>query len=137
MVNVQLSFVTFGEGSPAGMIFQFVLLAASIAAGVIAAISGFGIGSVLTPVVSTHLDTRLAVAIVSVPHFIGTLVRFARLRQFVNTSVALTFGIASAIGGLGGALLNAYVSGSFLDYVFGALLVFAGLGGITGFAERM
>ena len=51
-----------------------MLFVASIASGVIAAISGFGIGSVLTPVVSTNLDTKLAVAIVSIPHFIGTLV---------------------------------------------------------------
>src|SRR5438094_1978558 len=119
------------------MIFQFTLFAASIAAGAIAAISGFGIGSVLTPVVSTQIDTRLAVAIVSIPHFIGTLFRFVRLRKYVNRSLAMTFGIASAIGGLGGAVLNAYAQGSMLAYIFGALLVFAGLSGITGFAERM
>src|SRR5437588_5368851 len=119
------------------MIFQFTLFAASIAAGAIAAISGFGIGSVLTPVVSTQIDTRLAVAIVSIPHFIGTLFRFVRLRKYVNRSLAMTFGIASAIGGLGGAVLNAHAQGSILAYIFGALLVFAGLSGITGFAERM
>ena len=50
-------------------IFQFALFAASLAAGAIAAISGFGIGSVLTPVVSLHVDTKLAVAVVSIPHF--------------------------------------------------------------------
>jgi uncharacterized protein len=119
------------------MIFQFLLLAAGVAAGAIAAVSGFGIGSVLTPVVSTQIDTRLAVAIVSIPHFTGTLLRFVRMRRHMNRSVALTFGAASAIGGLGGAVLNAYASGPILGYVFGALLVFAGLSGITGFAERM
>ncbi len=119
------------------IMFEFILFAASIAAGGIAAISGFGIGSVLTPVVSTRIDTRLAVAIVSIPHFIGTLLRFVRLRRHVNRSLALSFGIASAVGGLGGAILNAYANGSILRYVFGALLVFAGLSGIAGLAERM
>ena len=119
------------------IMFEFVLFAASIAAGGIAAISGFGIGSVLTPVVSTQIDTRLAVAIVSIPHFIGTLLRFVRFRHHVNRSLALSFGIASAVGGLGGAILNAYANGSILRYVFGALLVFAGLSGIAGLAERM
>ena|SRR5438093_1227671 len=119
------------------MIFQLGLFAASIIAGVIAAISGFGIGSVLTPVVSTQIDTKLAVAIVSIPHLIGTFFRFVRLKSFVNRPVALTFGIASAIGGLIGAVLNAYATGAILAYVFGALLVFAGLSGITGLAERM
>ena len=85
-------------------IFQLVLFIASLAAGAIAAISGFGIGSVLTPVFSMHTDTKLAVAAVSIPHFIGTLLRFVRLRRHIDRSVALSFGLASAIGGLGGAV---------------------------------
>src|SRR5437762_8166815 len=96
-------------------IFQFALFAASLAAGAIAAISGFGIGSVLTPIVSIHVDTKLAIAVVSIPHFIGTLLRFLRLRPHVDRSLALTFGTASAIGGLGGAILNAYAKGPILD----------------------
>jgi uncharacterized protein len=119
------------------MIFDIVLFTASLVAGAIAAISGFGIGSILTPVLSTQIDTKLAVAIVSIPHFIGTLFRFIRLREHVNRRVAFTFGVASAIGGLGGAVLNAYVSGPTLGYILGALLVFAGLSGISGFADRL
>src|SRR5262249_50114054 len=117
--------------------FNFVLFFASLAAGVIAAISGFGIGSVLTPVIATDIDTKAAVAVVSIPHFIGTLFRFVRLRHHINRSLAFTFGIASAIGGLAGAVLNAYINAEILGYVFGGLLVFAGLTGVTGFAEKM
>src|SRR5438874_8306801 len=118
-------------------IFHITLFLASVAGGVIAAISGFGIGSILTPVVSTYTDTKLAVAIVSIPHFVGTLVRFVRLRRQINRALALSFGIASAIGGLTGAILNASASGPVLGYVLGTLLVFAGTSGITGFAERL
>src|SRR5437660_4369727 len=99
-------------------ISQLVLLMASVAAGAIAAISGFGIGSVLTPVFSIHTDPKLAVAAVSIPHFIGTLLRFVRLRRHIDRSVALSFGLASAIGGLGGAVLNAYANGPIIGYVF-------------------
>jgi uncharacterized protein len=119
------------------MTFDVVLFTASLVAGAIAAISGFGIGSILTPVLSTQIDTKVAVAVVSIPHVIGTLVRFIRLRRHVNRRVAFTFGIASAIGGLGGAVLNAYVSGPTLGYILGTLLVFAGLSGISGFADRI
>jgi uncharacterized membrane protein YfcA len=119
------------------MVFDIVLFTASLVAGAIAAISGFGIGSILTPVLSTQIDTRLAVAVVSIPHFIGPFVRFVRLRKYVNRRVAFTFGVASAIGGLGGAVLNAYVAGPTLGYILGALLVFAGLSGISGFADRL
>jgi uncharacterized membrane protein YfcA len=53
-----------------------LILVVSVFAGGIAAVTGFGIGSLLTPVLALQLDTRLAVAAVSVPHVIGTAVRF-------------------------------------------------------------
>src|SRR5262249_24357488 len=117
------------------MLFETLLFVGSLAAGAIASISGFGIGSVLTPLVSIRMDTKVGVAIVSIPPFVGPLLRFFRLRKHINRAVALSFGAASAIGGLGGAVLNAYTSGPTLSYVLGALLVFAGLSGITGFAD--
>jgi len=118
------------------MIFDVVLFTASLVAGAIAAITGFGIGSILTPVLSTHIDTKVAVAAVSIPHFIGTLVRFVRLHRHVNRRVAFTFGLASAIGGISGAVLNAYASGPTLGYILGTLLIFAGFSGISGIADR-
>jgi uncharacterized protein len=119
------------------MVFELLLFVASLAAGATASISGFGIGSVLTPLVSIRIDTKVAVAIVSFPHLVGTLVRFIRLRKHINRRVAFSFGTASAVGGLGGALLNAYASGPALSYILGTLLVFAGLSGITGFADHL
>ena len=119
------------------ILYLAVLFTASLIAGTIAAISGFGIGSILTPLLSTEVDTKLAVAVVSIPHFIGTLFRFLRLHKYIDRSLALSFGAASAIGGLAGALLNAYASGPILGYVLGTLLVFAGLSGVTGLADRI
>jgi uncharacterized membrane protein YfcA len=105
---------------------------AAVIAGAIAAIAGFGIGSVLTPVLATQLDVRLAIALVSLPHLAGTLAR-----THIDRGVLLGFGVASAIGGLAGAALQAVVQSAALAVVFGALLVFAGLGSLTGFAQRM
>jgi uncharacterized protein len=119
------------------MIFDFVLFIASLAAGLIAAIGGFGIGSVLTPIFAAQIDTKLAVAVVSIPHLAGTFVRFLRLRKHINRPLALTFGAASAVGGLVGAVLHAYANGPILGYVFGTLLISAGLSGLTGIAERI
>ena len=117
--------------------FGAVAAAVSIVAGAIAAVAGFGIGSVLTPVLSLRFDVRLAIAIVSLPHVAGTLVRFILVRAHIDRRVLLGFGIASAIGGLVGAALQAVVQSSVLAIVFGALLVFAGFGSLTGFARRM
>jgi len=119
------------------MVFDLALFIASLTAGLIAAISGFGIGSILTPVAAAQVDTKLAVAVVSIPHLAGTFMRFLRLRKHINRPLALTFGAASAFGGLVGAVLHTYTDGPILGYVFGALLISAGLSGLTGIAERI
>jgi len=51
--------------------------------------------------------------------------------------VFLNFGILSAAGGLLGALLNARANSPALAIVFGCLLLFAGISGLTGFTDRM
>jgi uncharacterized protein len=100
-------------------------------------VAGFGIGSVLTPLLSLRLGTELAVAAVSIPHVVATAVRFWRLRAHVDRRVLLGFGLASAAGGLAGALLQGVAGGRALAALFGVLLVFVGLGQLIGFARRM
>jgi uncharacterized membrane protein YfcA len=117
--------------------FVVVATVAAVVAGAIASISGFGIGSVLTPVLSTQFDVRLAIAMVSLPHLAGTFVRFLLVRARIDRDVLLGFGAASAIGGLVGAALQTVVQSSALALIFGLLLVFAGSGSVTGFAQRM
>jgi len=114
-----------------------LLTFAGIVAGAIAAISGFGIGSILTPLLSAWIGTKLAVAIVSIPHFIGTALRFVVIRRHVDRHVLWSFGITSAAGGLVGALLHIWLRSAILGYVLGVLLVFAGITGITGLTTRM
>lgn len=109
----------------------------ALIAGGIAAMSGFGIGSLLTPLLAVHYGTKLAVAMVSIPHLAGTAARFIGLRKKVDRRVFLNFGILSAVGGLAGALLNARAGSPALASVFGCLLVFAAVSGLTGFVDRM
>lgn len=71
------------------------------------------------------------------PHLAGTVARFVHLRKQLDRRIFLNFGILSAVGGLAGALLNAYANSPALAIVFGGLLVFAAVSGLTGLAERM
>src|SRR5438067_9783261 len=114
-----------------------LIVLAAIVAGAVASISGFGIGSILTPLLAAFVCTKLAVAVISIPHFLGTALRFAMIRKHVDKKVLVTFGITSAAGGLAGALLHVWLRSAILAYVLGALLIFAGLMGITGLAQRM
>jgi len=118
---------------------SFLVLAAlaSVLAGAIAAVTGFGIGSVLTPVFQLRYDIRLAVAAVSIPHAIATALRCWRFRREIDPRVLKSFGLMSAAGGLTGAVLQRYATAPGLTALFAALLIFAGVAGLTGLSERI
>lgn len=119
------------------MLFGLLFVAVAVLAGSIAAVTGFGIGSLLTPVLGTHTGTKLAVAAVAIPHFVATAQRFWMLRRHLDRRILLGFGIASAAGGLAGALAHTRASSRALAVIFGILLVLAGVSQLTGWIERV
>jgi uncharacterized protein len=114
-----------------------VIVGVAVIAGAISAVTGFGIGSLLTPVLALAVDTRVAVAAVSIPHVVGTAVRFWLLRGGIDRRVLWSFGLTSAAGGLAGAALYSVASNRWLNAVFGVLLLFAAFSEMTGLARRM
>lgn len=118
-------------------VLLLVLVPAAILAGVVAAIAGFGIGSLLTPLLAIGFGAKTAVLLVSVPHATATSLRFWILRRAVDRRVLVTFGAASAVGGLAGALLHGVFGSRLLEVILGALLIFAGMSGLTGLSGRL
>jgi uncharacterized protein len=119
------------------MVFQIILFIVSVIAGSVASLAGFGIGSMLTPLLSTETGISIAVAGVSIVHFFGTTLRFFFMRKNLNKRVLLSFGLTSAAGGLVGALLHNRFQDVVLTIVLGCLLVIAGLLGLTGLSEKL
>ena len=119
------------------MTFAVALAIAAFIAGAIAAVSGFGIGSILTPLLALSVGVKIAVAAVSIPHAVGSTLRFWTMRHRVDREVLKTFGVMSAAGGLAGALLQAWSNSPALRIVFSAILIFAGIMGITGWSDRL
>ena len=118
------------------ILFNVSLVLVGALAGGIASICGFGIGSLLTPLLAIKTGTGIAVAGVSIVHFLGTAFRFWKWKEYINRQVLFTFGIMSAIGGLMGALFHNIFQNVILTDIFGALLVFAGFSGMTGISEK-
>ncbi|OFW06214.1 MAG: hypothetical protein A3I61_18800 [Acidobacteria bacterium RIFCSPLOWO2_02_FULL_68_18] len=119
------------------MWFEAILALSAVAGGAIAGVTGFGIGSLLTPAMAWQVDARVAVAAVSIPHLIGTAFRFWLLGGRVDRRVLGSFGVMSAAGGLAGALVQERAATPLLLVVFGLLLLFSAGAELTGLAQRM
>lgn len=119
------------------MWFDALVLVSAAAGGAVAAVTGFGIGSLVTPALAWQLDARLAVAAVSIPHVIGTAFRFWLLGGRVDGRVLWSFGVMSAAGGLAGALVQEQASTPALLVLFGGLLLFTATAELSGLARRM
>jgi uncharacterized membrane protein YfcA len=119
------------------MTFSILVGFAALLAGGVASVVGFGIGSLLTPLLAVRVGTQLAVAAISIPHAFATALRFWRLRAHVDRRVLKSFGLTSAAGGLTGALLHSFANNRALSVVFGVILLFVGVSELSGLARRM
>jgi uncharacterized protein len=112
-------------------VFLVALFALGVLSGATAAIVGFGIGSLLTPLLLTRLPPVTAVAVVAIPHLVATAIRFVQHRRAVDRGVILRFGIPSAAGGFTGAWLQSALAESSLFVVLGCLLIATAVASLT------
>lgn len=119
------------------MWFEALVFIAALGGGTVAAVAGFGIGSLLTPALALQLDVGLAVAVASIPHMAGTAFRFWLMGGRVDRRVLRNFGLMSAAGGLMGALVQTRARPPVLMMIFGTLLLFSAVAELSGLARRM
>ena len=111
-------------------------LIVSIIGGLTAAIAGFGIGSILTPILGARYSIGDAILAVSIPHAVATAFRCWRLSRNIERKLLKGFGIASAVGGLTGAFLLIRYE-RFASLVLAILLIATGIGGLTNWNRRL
>ena len=116
--------------------YLIAVLTVAILAGATASVVGFGIGSLLTPLLAFRYGMPAAVAAVTIPHAVATALRCWRLRAAVDRRVLVRFGLLSAAGGLLGALLYTRLGGALLTRILGALLILTAAAHLGGLARR-
>ena len=116
--------------------FLLAVLLVGVLSGATASVVGFGIGSLLTPLLAYQFGTGVAVAAVTIPHAIATAVRCWRLRTSIDRQVLIRFGLLSAAGALAGALVYSRLGPSALTRILGGLLLLTAIAQLTGWSTR-
>ncbi len=119
------------------VLFELFVIVVGFLAGMTASVAGFGIGSFLIPLVSVQTGIEVAIALVSLPHFLGTSIRLGLLKAKVNRKILIRFGILSAIGGLTGALIHTFFESDILQVIFAVMLISAGVLGVLQITEHL
>jgi uncharacterized membrane protein YfcA len=119
-----------------GAAIMAALLLVSVLSGATASVVGFGIGSMLTPLLAMRVGMSTAVALVAVPHAVATAVRCWRLRKAIDAKALRSFGLLSAVGGLAGAVLYSRLGSETLTKVLGGLLLLTAVAQLTKLAAR-
>jgi uncharacterized protein len=117
-------------------VFFVAVFIVAIFSGATATVVGFGIGSLMTPLLAIEFGTTTAVALVTLPHAAATAVRCWRLRAHVDRVVLVRFGLLSAAGALAGAFIYTRLGPGALTRVLGGLLLLTAVAQLTGWTKR-
>jgi len=113
-----------------------LLGAATLIIASLTVLSGFGLGTLLTPLVVLFYPVKTAVVSVAFVHAANNLFMLALFRRRVVWRVVLRFGLLSIAGAALGALLLAGAQASAVQVVLGAVLLAAGLAEIWAAGGR-
>jgi uncharacterized membrane protein YfcA len=91
------------------MPYLIICLAAFLASG-LTLFSGFGLGTLLLPVMALFFPIDLAIALTAVVHALNNLFKFWLLGRHANRGVAVKFGIPAILSALVGAWLLLWLS---------------------------
>lgn len=85
---------------------EFIVIGlAAFAASLLTLFSGFGLGTLLTPVFGIFFPLNIAVALTGIVHLLNNLFKLSLLGKNASKDLVLRFGIPSVVGGFVGAML--------------------------------
>lgn len=91
------------------MDLAFICVTAFIAAG-LTLFSGFGLGTILMPVIAIFFSVPIAVAVTAIVHLLNNLLKLSLLWQDVNGRILLAFGLPALLAAIPGAMLLDYLA---------------------------
>lgn len=99
--------------------------------------TGFGLGTILTPVFLIFYDVKIAILIVAIVHLLNNLLKVSLFSKHISIEILKRFGILTLIGAFIGAFLQGKMDSSVVKILLGIALIFLGLKEATGFGEKL
>ena len=112
------------------------ILAAFISAA-LTLMTGFGLGTILTPVFLIFYDVKIAILIVAVVHLSNNLLKISLFSRHISIDILKRFGALTLIGAFIGAFFQGRMDSSIVKILLGIALIFLGLKEATGFGEKL
>lgn len=89
---------------------EFVIALVAFAASLLTLFSGFGLGTILTPVFGIFFPLNIAVALTGIVHLLNNLFKLSLLGKNASKAQVIQFGIPSVVGGFAGAMVLSLLS---------------------------
>ena len=80
--------------------------------------SGFGLATLLTPVMLAFFPVEVAIALTGIVHLLNNFFKIGLVWKHINWKIAIRFGIFAAAGAFIGALVLAYISARNIGYSY-------------------
>ena len=90
-------------------------------------VSGFGLGTILTPVFTLIYDVKLAILLVAIVHSLNNAFKFLLFRSHVDIAIIKRFGLLSIVGAFAGASLQNHLFSEALKVFLGIVLLLLGV----------
>ncbi|MBI4547454.1 MAG: sulfite exporter TauE/SafE family protein [Ignavibacteriae bacterium] len=90
-------------------------------------VTGFGLGTILTPIFTLVYEVKFAILLVAIIHFLNNLLKIALFRKSVDFTIVKRFGLISIVGAVVGAFLQVYLYSGVLKIILGVVLIALGI----------
>lgn len=99
-----------------------VLIPITLATSFVTLFTGFGVGTIMMPVMMLFFDVKVAIFLAAIVHFFNNVSRLFIYRSEINWSVIRRFGVVSLIGAFVGSFAQIYLGGEWLKMGVGFFL---------------
>ena len=112
---------------PVDLIRFLLILATTFVTSTLTLLTGFGVGTILTPTFALLYDIKTAVLLVSIVHLTNNLLKFGLFRRKIDLRILRRFGLVSMIGALAGSFAQSYLLSSIVAIALGCFLIVTGI----------